>query len=1347
MANGNFVVHNGLTVGLANIDATTGSIYSDHHLFANGASIVTSISNTNDISANATVGPEVGLSLNTTGVSAGIYGSATLVPTIVVDSKGRITAVTTNTAVTTFGLVGTGGTGSVTSGGSLSFASTNGVSVVASGSTLTISNQQDLRTTGSVTFANITITNATLSGGTFSSAGTVTISNSQPSTSTTTGAMIVAGGIGISGAVYTGGPINNSGVLINTGNIVAASGTTSTNTTTGALVVQGGAGISGAVYAGSLFDSGNRVVSTSSGAGNLTISGASVALTATGPGATTVGSSSAIPVITTDAYGRITALSTASISTTLSTSGTSGTGTVALASQSLAINGGTGITTSASGQAITITNTGVTSLASSGAGNVTVSSSTGAITLSLPATGPGATTVGSSSAIPVITTDAYGRVTALTTASISTTLNTAGTTGTGAVDLASQSLTFSSTNGFVAAVSGTNVSLSSPQDLRPTATPQFAGLTTNGPAQVNGTLGVTGVTSITNNAVSTGAGNGALVVTGGIGAGATSYIGGDLHVVGSIFTPNLIATSTSTLSVTSPLVYLTTPPFPYNYEAGLYSHFIGGPANVYSHTGFVRNHNNNRWTLFSNVASEPTSTTINFADPGIIYDTLDLGSINVLDSTPSTTVSSGAMVVTGGVGISGAINVNGAAYFGYQASNTLLTNPSIIATQSSQALDAGQFFVQTALINTSATGSADIVAYPNNITDGTSGFMDMGFTGNLFADPAYTITKANDGYLFASAKSNAGLGGNLVLATDATGTFGDIVIATNSFFANAEVARFHGNANNGGYLALKQGTAATSTLTGALRVTGGAGVTGSVYAGSVYTDSYNFANGSPFTTTTLANTADITANITNGSNAGLSLTATGVAAGNYGSATSIPTIVVDSKGRVSSITTNAISSSLTLTGDVTASGSLSGSISATLAASGVTPGVYGSATSIPTITVDSKGRVTSVTSNAVSTTISLAGGSGTGSVAGGGTLTVAGGTGITTAISGSTVTVTNSGVTALSSTGAGNLTVSASTGSVAVTLPTTGPGATTVGNTTAIPIITTDAYGRVTSLSTAAITPSGFSLAGTTGTGAVAGNGTLTFASTNGVTATASGSTITISSPQDLRTTASPTFVGGTFSGNVTRTSRPFITNFSGNLAPTSPIQGDEWFRGNTGTMYKYVYDNVSSTYNWLNISSALYNAATTATANTLALRDGSANLTAANFIGLASSAKYADLAENYASDQEYEPGTVVVFGGEEEITATNLSHDTRVAGVISTNPAYLMNSEAIGLPVAFTGRVPCKVVGIVNKGDILVTSGIPGVAQRMETALYKPGCVIGKALGENRTNNIATIEVVVGRF
>ena len=129
-----------------------------------------------------------------------------------------------------------------------------------------------------------------------------------------------------------------------------------------------------------------------------------------------------------------------------------------------------------------------------------------------------------------------------------------------------------------------------------------------------------------------------------------------------------------------------------------------------------------------------------------------------------------------------------------------------------------------------------------------------------------------------------------------------------------------------------------------------------------------------------------------------------------------------------------------------------------------------------------------------------------------------------------------------------------------------------------------------------------------------------------------------------------------------------------------------------------------------------------------------------------ATSAAYADLAENYVPDRHYEPGTVVVFGGDREISETTADHDPRVAGVISTNPAYLMNSETTGLPVALTGRVPCKVVGPINKGDLLVTSRLPGVAQRMLADKYTPGCILGKSLQNVNHSEIVTIEIVVGK-
>jgi len=133
-----------------------------------------------------------------------------------------------------------------------------------------------------------------------------------------------------------------------------------------------------------------------------------------------------------------------------------------------------------------------------------------------------------------------------------------------------------------------------------------------------------------------------------------------------------------------------------------------------------------------------------------------------------------------------------------------------------------------------------------------------------------------------------------------------------------------------------------------------------------------------------------------------------------------------------------------------------------------------------------------------------------------------------------------------------------------------------------------------------------------------------------------------------------------------------------------------------------------------------------------------------------ASAAQYSDLAEKYVSDAQYEPGTVVIFGGDNEVTTTTLSHDTRVAGVVSTAPAYLMNSSLEAtyvIDLALTGRVPCKVKGVVAKGDIIVASNVEGVGTKLNTSSYQIGCVIGKALESKDTSDIGVIEVVVGRL
>lgn len=125
--------------------------------------------------------------------------------------------------------------------------------------------------------------------------------------------------------------------------------------------------------------------------------------------------------------------------------------------------------------------------------------------------------------------------------------------------------------------------------------------------------------------------------------------------------------------------------------------------------------------------------------------------------------------------------------------------------------------------------------------------------------------------------------------------------------------------------------------------------------------------------------------------------------------------------------------------------------------------------------------------------------------------------------------------------------------------------------------------------------------------------------------------------------------------------------------------------------------------------------------------------------------ATYADLAEKYESDKDYPPGTVVEFGGEKEITIAE-KMSTRIAGVISSNPAYVMNAESTGLPVALQGRVPCKVVGKVRKGDMMVSAG-HGTGYAMACENPKIGSVIGKALENYDAPIPGMIEVVVGRI
>ena len=262
----------------------------------------------------------------------------------------------------------------------------------------------------------------------------------------------------------------------------------------------------------------------------------------------------------------------------------------------------------------------------------------------------------------------------------------------------------------------------------------------------------------------------------------------------------------------------------------------------------------------------------------------------------------------------------------------------------------------------------------------------------------------------------------------------------------------------------------------------------------------------------------------------------------------------------------------------------------------------------------------------------------------------------------------------------------------------------TIGNSgaTLTGTLSTAAQTNITSVGT---------LSSLAASGVITSGGNINVTSATNSTSTTSGSIVTaggIGVAQDA-------YIGGKLyvGGNTTFINTTIINTTDTLSAPTI-------ITGSGG-----VYPNANASVN-LGTTSAYWN-----------------NVYAVNFLGTSTTAKYADLAERYSADADYEPGTVVDFGGTAEVTISNINGSQYVAGVVSTNPAYMMNSDADGLYIALVGRVPCKVTGPVEKGAMMVSNG-DGTA-RMERN-PKIGSVIGKAL-ESFPDGVGVIEVVVGRL
>ena len=274
--------------------------------------------------------------------------------------------------------------------------------------------------------------------------------------------------------------------------------------------------------------------------------------------------------------------------------------------------------------------------------------------------------------------------------------------------------------------------------------------------------------------------------------------------------------------------------------------------------------------------------------------------------------------------------------------------------------------------------------------------------------------------------------------------------------------------------------------------------------------------------------------------------------------------------------------------------------------------------------------------------------------------------------------------TAYTSSGAGNITISGTT----LALTATGPGSASVGGSTAIPVITTDIYGRIIYSANAVVVAPAGTLTGTTLNSTVTASslttvGTLTGLTTSGTIIAATVNAATIGNASAV--------LYGTL--NSSSASQPNITTLAG--VTSICASGSTTL---TGILQTAAQTNITSvgTLTGLTVSGAII------PNSNVTVNLGSTSAWWNNIYGTAVHAQYADLAEKYLADKEYEIGTVVAIGGEAEVTAC--SQGDRAVGAVSANPAYAMNSGLDGgTYIALKGRVPIKVEGPVRKGQRLV--------------------------------------------
>ena len=1069
------------------------------------------------------------------------------------------------------------------------------------------------------------------------------IQMTTPATTTTTGALVVAGGVGVAVNLYVGGTIyanisgnlvapgSNTQILFNDGGTVSADSGLIYNKTTDALTA------TGTVTAGNLSTAGTLSVTGNANVGNIGAA-AGVFTTVEGPLTT-----AAQPNIT--SVGTLTALTVTGNVTggNLNTSGN--------VNSSIIVNGGTGIYLApgpsgyinfftTGGDKASVSDTG-NIIASNLIANSTVFAVTANISGNVNAGNVYANsgTIGASLLTGTLTTAAQPNVTSLGTLSSVTASGNIQTSANIVTDLI-----VGRTSGVTITATGANQSI----NLTPTGT----GTVNVGTFRISNVATPTQTTdAATKQYVDT-------LAASGIHYHEAVFVespdsAGNLNVTYNNGTSGVGATLTNAgtqVALTIDGVLMT----------------IGKRVLIYNQTNQFEN---GVYTV-TTVGTASTNWVLTRATDADTYDPFSPTSLGQGDAFFVTNGNTGA-------GETYICNTVGTITFGTTAITFAQISDSTLYTAGTGlSLTGTEFSISNTAVTTGTYGGADVVS-------------------TIAVNQQGQITSASNTVIQANA---ANLSGTTLKSTVVNSSLTSVgTLSTLTVSGNANVGNI--GATNGVFTNVSGNGSALTSITGA-NVTGAVSfaTTANAVAGANVSGEVSFA---------------ATANSVAGANV----------SGQVGNALVAGTVYTASQSNITSVGTLI---SLTVSGNISAGnvnaptfGAHVGSVNGTVGATTANTGAF--------TTVSATGQITSTVSGGTAPFVVTS----TTQVANLNVAT-AGLAGYVTAAAQSNITSvgTLSGLT-VTSTITGNITGSASTAGTVTTAAQ--PNITSTGTLTSLSVTGNVSAGNVSATAGTFTNVSGNGSSLTALNASNISSGTLAQARlanasvTLGSTALTLGSTVT--TVAGLSSVTSTTFVGAlsgaaTTAGTVTTAAQPNITS--------------------VGTLTGLTLSGT--------LSGAVQIGTGTATHFGTTLTTG-ANTTAGSVIGnwtLSAgsrwNASYADLSEKYVADANYGPGTVLIFGGEHEVTIATEMNTTRVAGVITTDAAYTMNSglEAEFIAdIALQGRVPCKVIGPVFKGDLLVAASNGHAIANNEA---RAGTIIGKSL-ENFNEASGIIEVAVGRF